>query len=77
MAQCLRAVLFVLLAAISPGCAALSLFSQDHTHTHHHHYDTHGGEILTRLESIERRVGSMEFGQYPAPAPAPFPTPIE
>ena len=78
MTQRLRA-LFLCLWIASPGCAAVSLFSHDHTHTHHHHYDAGSGEVLSRLESIEHRVGGLEVGQYPAtvPAPAPLYAPTE
>lgn len=68
VARLLRVWSLILFLA-SPGCAALSLFSQQHTHTHHHHYDSHASEVLSRMESIEQRIGSLEVGQYPVPGP--------
>jgi hypothetical protein len=62
-------VVFGLLPWMISGCAAVSLFSHTHTHTHHHQYDSNGGEILSRLESIEHRIGSLEVDENPAPAP--------
>lgn len=70
-------VLALALASTSSGCAAVSLFSHTHEHTHHHHYDTHSGEMLSRLESLEGRLGNLEGADHPASAPAPLYMPMQ
>ena len=49
----------------SIGCAALSLFDETHTHNHQHHYDCQTEEMLSRLNSLEQRVGMMETPMQP------------
>lgn len=40
------------------GCAAVSLFDQNHTH--HHHYDRDSSDFADRLESLERRLAKLD-----------------
>ena len=47
--------LCLLAICLSPGCAALSLF----TTTHEHHYDTNP-TVERRLDAIEQRLGAVE-----------------
>ncbi len=54
----LTSLVMVVILLIANGCAAVSLFDQNHTH--HHHYDGERSDFAERLESIERRLAKFD-----------------
>jgi hypothetical protein len=47
-------------AALGTGCAALSLFGQNHEHVHHHGCDCEDASLVKRLDAIERQLSRLQ-----------------